>query len=755
MLVGVLGLGLLLGPEMAFAEGVADEALNSVAQVMSVVIQVLTILALLLIQFGGDLLGTEFITGAAPMEAILPLWRFCRNVVNVGFVLMLLYLAFANLFGTLAGENSWSIKEKLPKIIVAMIAVNFSLLAFRVILDAVHVGTVAILSISDEAIAESDINNSLYKVYKNDVSKKCDPESAESQEKQNCKSFAEWVNAMFCQGGDDPNAKDALVCMNKEIDMTGMNSTQKNLFLAFGSNFMNLEKLPLQPANEGGGFEGVVVAGLFSFIMGLAYLVALVAVFLALLSRVIVMWLVLIISPAIVGASIMGFGGAGGDIAGRIIQNIIMPLKIALALSLSFVMISAMDMGHGITVSNSVEIFKMGRGLNLFSGEGGSLYSLMWKIATVVIFWQTAQWAIKESVVGDWIKEKVMGGALEVGKFALNAGVLDRQFLPVPGAEGGTTSINALLDAPKTFANSMEQNARREREKDYVSMGLMSGGSAEASQKADRVADSIRTSTSGARGAVEALHNTMRSEKLGTEELKNSGVANRIISELKKKGVDTTKLETLFRTGTNAEIKRELERLGGAKLAGELATKSGTATPENAANEKGRISDEAGKVAAKFNREDLKELQTAIGSAAGAKNESNLMENLKNAGFSRDELIAIGKSQTATAELIKNSGVSGDAEKYMKAMLAKLGKEKPTNVNSSTTVNFTHNGANKSVTRKKIDAMFKENKRDAVSQLNKYEKNVVRKIAKDLYGLEIRQEQNKNQIIQAIMAKVS
>ena len=63
-------------------------------------------------------------------ERLLLIWVNVRNIVNILFVFILLAIAFYNVVG--AGDN-YHIKRT-PKFIIALIAVNFTYIAAKVVL---------------------------------------------------------------------------------------------------------------------------------------------------------------------------------------------------------------------------------------------------------------------------------------------------------------------------------------------------------------------------------------------------------------------------------------------------------------------------------------------------------------------------------------------------------------------------------------------------------------------------------------------
>jgi hypothetical protein len=536
-LPAILVVGVLLIPEIIFAQSVnastepGSDTLKALAELSGVIIEILTFLALLMLNFFGDLLGTDMITGKEAMEAIRPMWMWVRNLTNIMFVGVLLFLAFSNLFSSLGfgGEGgSWTIKEKLPKLIIAIIAINFSLLGLKVVIDAINVGTVAILGIADNRL-EPDINGlrktlkgsrSWVKIDKTrkeeietsitvdsnekiltpdevseinvksgidctntwdkftaDGTKTCDADGcaifAESgSDWFVCRGFTEAINDMFCRNwiqmdkGDDATqarrdyaeGDDKCVFMMQpekfETILEPGSEPGQNLFGAFGSVFMHLERLPALGADIN-SLGAVVTNTLFSAILAIAFIVALVAIFIAMVSRVIVLWITLVFSPLLIGASILGVdGGKGGDISEKIVTHLIMPLKVAAAFAIGFVMMSAMMEWHADTTEST---FIFGSAL---SQLGIDEYGFLWQIATIVIFWKVAFWAVEGSLA-DTLVQGVRSAAEIVGESAARSLTIDRPMFSVGTGENKSEfSVGSLLKMPQLYSNYNSRKAQ-------------------------------------------------------------------------------------------------------------------------------------------------------------------------------------------------------------------------------------------------------------------------------------------------------
>ena len=454
-----------------------NETLKAFAQLFSIFVNIFTFLSLVFLNYGGDLVGTAFLTAPEPMAAIRPMWVIIRNITNVLFVLVLLFLAFSNLFSSLGGGEggSWTIKEKLPKVILALVAINFSLLGFKVVLDAVHIGTITIFSIPD---------NTLQAKNKNKLEDMLTAEVVVTQEGTvTYVPFYQAINELMCgekdtwAGAEGNGVKaglpdDCLFAVDPTATMEGKSDAARNLFLAFGIQFQKLQNLPSFAARLN-DWSDVFTSVLFVSILSLAQVVALAAVFIALLIRMVVLWIAMVFSPLLIAGSIMGFGqGEGGKVSEMIMTSIVMPLKIAAAFAVSFLMMDTMmDIG-----GPSGDFIKTGASLSSFGSTG---YGLLWSIATIVVFWKAAFWALEGGVGHEFI-QKIQNGAEQAGGFVARAGTIDQELLPMPGGKkGDKASLSNYLSMPGKFQGEYNKKMAEKDTKAAESAGLIPKGTAD------------------------------------------------------------------------------------------------------------------------------------------------------------------------------------------------------------------------------------------------------------------------------------
>lgn len=122
--------GFLLWPKSIQAVGPAVIA-GGIAVVMAVLNYILAFLISLMAGFIGILLSSDFLNNFTNSRVLFESWKIVRDFVNMFFILLLLVTAF----GTILNLQRYNIRALLPKIILAAVLINFSLVIGQVIID--------------------------------------------------------------------------------------------------------------------------------------------------------------------------------------------------------------------------------------------------------------------------------------------------------------------------------------------------------------------------------------------------------------------------------------------------------------------------------------------------------------------------------------------------------------------------------------------------------------------------------------------
>ena len=491
-----LCLGVLFMPDIALAQATGDtnESIKNFAQIAASLVHIISAIAILIMQFMPALWGSELITGVEVTNGLRTLWVYVRNLTNIAFVGMILFLAFSNLVTSGKGIKDWNIKSKLGPVILGLVAINFSLLAMRVLVDVVHVGTVALLSIADPIIEARGVNN-VADYYTRSVDTETFEDCDVSSGGANCKPLREIVNSTFCASGLTGDSCLFQIKEAGELQAAAAamgNPEKRNIMMAFGTFFMKLESLPLLSA-ESGGLLNVLDSTIFSIIFGLAYLLALIAIFIVLLIRVVMMWLFIIFSPVLVTSWVFGFQlPLIGD---QFWKYLLVPLKAAGALAFGFVMLATLETMK-VPKEIYVDMVDIGAPLKKFwGGEEFGGWAMIWKVLTVVLFWKVVfDFALKDIEGVSGITGAIQKFGTTAGSAALSYGA-SQVPVPLPAINGEKATLASFLSggnlSPNRSLGAISTGLRQGRS---VGEALQVGGeNANTSRELGRVNGNVGT----------------------------------------------------------------------------------------------------------------------------------------------------------------------------------------------------------------------------------------------------------------------
>jgi len=323
----------------------------------------------ILIMIGG-LLDNSILFGGGMEARLLEIWIPVRNLVNLVFVVGLMGVAIYNMTGLADDSGMAGLKGFLPKIIIGIIAINFSFLGIKVFLDVITVSTSAVFALPDqvsEGLAKLEISNDpdKQKIFCLSIAgqKASDHKASDAfQTYQNNVAVAKAVRAtedLGCTTAECQEAKDfylkSNLCNGFELSDKG-----KSYFSSFGSQNVALamaldlseivaySDVPLDIENV----EKVLISLLISLIMYFIYAVSFIALFAVLLGRLVVLWVVIAVSPVLVLA--MAVPALGNKVSAlntakdKFIKNAIAPLIISVAMTIGWIMLKSIKSVNSI-----------------------------------------------------------------------------------------------------------------------------------------------------------------------------------------------------------------------------------------------------------------------------------------------------------------------------------------------------------------------------------------------------------------------
>lgn len=439
--------------QQAAAQGTTDieQNLQKVINIILFFLQRFTWPIILMI---GGLMNNDLLFSGGMRETLLTIWSGVRDLVNILFVLSLILVAVLNIVG--AGKEDYEIKKILPRIVIGLIAVNFSFLACKVVLDVVNIVSTGIfaLPITQEELAPAKNPTILTQIEKElcpVLQSQIDSSSGKTGNKQAKDEFTKYC-AEDKETGKITLTKEAIGFFSQ------FNAQNASLILA-----VNLQKAAtLTQVSDGvRTIKDLAINSLFSAAFFIIYATAYIALFVALLIRIVVLWIIIAISPLIA----LGFAipavkkqvlEGENDLLTLFKDHALIPIPVAIVMSIGMVMVK------------SIQNIKPGGTLGLSTNDLGSLTTGMSTVqdilvgmATVAFIWMAVFQALakgKAAGAVNAIKGAVQGAGTAIAKLPLYAPII-----PVKGPSGEVkpiglaSALGGLTNAPQDIIRKRER----------------------------------------------------------------------------------------------------------------------------------------------------------------------------------------------------------------------------------------------------------------------------------------------------------
>ncbi|MBI5412897.1 hypothetical protein HZA42_00935 [Candidatus Peregrinibacteria bacterium] len=432
-------------PSLAFADAAADAAkaakeandpgsiLRSVNEIFNLILRASSALFWPVIVMIGSLLDNDLIFGGAMGEKLLAIWVQVRNLVNIAFVLILLAVAVYNVLGIgKDGEGSpLSLKQALPKFVLALVAVNFSFLAVKVVLDFTNVLTGVVFALPT-TVSEQNVN------------------------------LPSLVDSTICGTQSKEVPMRAIWCENNKINERARalfsRLDRSNITLAYALRFGKTIELKFVKDD----LQGLSQLGfniIFNTVLYVIFAVSFIVLFLVLLARIVVLWVAVILSPVmalgIVLPNLKELAGGTEGMQQTLVQNAIAPIKIGLVLAVGYIMLDGFQADksiHGDLLSSStmsaIDPNSIPTGIN-------DLQQLMIAVAVVVILW-TGVFMMAEKSSAKFITDKIRNYGESFGGWAAKLPTYAK-VLPM---QGKNQSIQQVLDTGRFFGEKLYESGR-------------------------------------------------------------------------------------------------------------------------------------------------------------------------------------------------------------------------------------------------------------------------------------------------------
>lgn len=410
------------------------------------------------LMFSGIFLDSNILFGSGMEEQLRAIWVPMRNLTNIIFVLILVGIALYNVLGLGEESGNYSLKSILPRIVVGLIAVNFSFLGIKVFLDGVGVMTTAVFALPDQvseglAVVVSDDDPGDKQIIKRyclyiqgeNVSADNLKESRGTELKSQSavvvaqqaaravgftgKFDKEWKVEVDEKGvfGTDQildavkkmekapadiekqytdkrnSFYEGRICNGFELTETGKkfisNYNARSAPLAFVLNMSNIvfyEEIDEDLDN----LEKITTNVLFSLLLYIIYLASFAALFIVLLARLVVLWLGIVVSPLLVlGYTIPAIKekiGAFDKINEEFVKNAIAPVSIGLAMTIGWIMLQSIQTTNFETNS----LMSTSQWSDLPVKGLSTVQDLMAMVGTVAVVWLGVFTAAENTIAG-------------------------------------------------------------------------------------------------------------------------------------------------------------------------------------------------------------------------------------------------------------------------------------------------------------------------------------------------------------------
>lgn len=401
----------------------SSQMVKDLADFLAVMIRFLNSLLWPFLIIIGDLMDVDMIIGPGMEGRMIAIYNQIRNLVNIAFVLVLIAVAFYNVLGLGGGEGELAIKTALPKVVLGLILVNFTLPIGRVLLDMTNVGTniaFGLPNIVDGYDFAPELKNFTNEVcFKGEDTSSTTGTWLQYSSKEADKATVPIQTQFLCADTNEDDLYDDLNSIIKTSYFSDLN--KNNLGLIMAVNMGKLGALNLLKEGTINSFEDLTVNMIFVTLMFLVFATSYIVMGIVLLTRVVVLWIALALSPLAVlmyvVPQVKEWAGGGGDLQKKVIKHLISPIIMGVTLSFGYLLMDAWNNTAGSSNAlGSLAVNNVVSAQFLVSGID-DLPKLILAIASIVVVW-TGIWASASDTFAQGITDGIKGFGDQVKDFA-------------------------------------------------------------------------------------------------------------------------------------------------------------------------------------------------------------------------------------------------------------------------------------------------------------------------------------------------
>jgi len=428
-----------------------DAFIGGFMMVLSLIIVGITMLSYLFALGVGYLLDSTFIFGSGMGDTLYSIWAVMRNFVNVAFILILLIVAVMVIFGSGGEKGLGMLKKILPKFVLALVLVNMTFLGGRFILTTNDVLTTAIFAIPktvsgdkmvkmpcEEGLSLEECVASINKQIEDELA--ANKTNSAGYRESGVKKMKNFIEKLQANASNEHAVK----------DMVGT----KSVALILVSELLDLDTLVNVKGLSGDGWDALV-GGLGSLVMAGAVGIVIFMLFVALIVRMVVLWLCIAVSPLAALAIVLKDVIPGADMKGDFdlmnifIKHAFMPMMVAIPISVGLTM---------IFVNNTVDLNIQNMTISSLSDSfhSGNIHALLLWVAAIIIIWFGTNKMIQKASP-EFAAKLTDGIHNGVNNFVKGAAGTLKYAPIVPTWAGG--SISGALNQPALMESAFKKKA--------------------------------------------------------------------------------------------------------------------------------------------------------------------------------------------------------------------------------------------------------------------------------------------------------
>lgn len=466
---------------------------ETIAEVGAIILSIFVPFIAIFTQMIGWLMGNEVVfgtfyssSGATDTSTVVPIleilhstWVIFRDIMNYIFIFILLVIAFMNVVNPLRdGGDNYALKTMLPKLIVAIVAINFTWFGAQFILTVSDVAARIVFALPETVTSSASLGAGGKKTceIKDITVEQGDGKSVTYKDMVDCTIKKVVLNfdkesklPKEGEGNKDKVIDYGLVTIYwEDFDYSKFNKNSVASMYAF--NIMRVQNLVRTAPGETQDWSTLTINVIASLVIMIVVLIVFFTMVVALFLRIVILWVNIIFSPflgLVMFKDVFDISSAAEgseDIGvGAFVKNAFLPAMMGIPLSLGFILINT---GKAMIETN-IETSDINGTMTIeFAGSlingVSNIHQVFWYALSIVFLWMSVPIAEKSNKLAGSIIGPIKSAAEGFGSFIAKSPMY-LNFIPIyqPGGDPKPASAQNILDLFESIPANMRAEEQR------------------------------------------------------------------------------------------------------------------------------------------------------------------------------------------------------------------------------------------------------------------------------------------------------